>query len=116
MNYSRSYWYNFLPFYHMGVRSNYQFSDKFGINYWVTNGTQQTEEFNGFKDQMGGVVLQPCKNINWTVNYYFGQEHPDTTFYLYSRRRYRTRPHCREFRSYQSRVHPREDFISSTVM
>jgi hypothetical protein len=52
MNYSRSYWFNFLPFYHMGVRTNYQFSDKFGINYWVTNGTQQTEAFNGFKDQI----------------------------------------------------------------
>ena len=84
MNYSRSYWFNFLPFYHMGVRTNYQFSDKFGVNYWVTNGTQQTEAFKGFKDQMGGVVLQPHKNINWTVNYYFGQEHPDTTFFLYA--------------------------------
>jgi Putative beta-barrel porin-2, OmpL-like. bbp2 len=84
MNYSRSYWFTFLPFYHMGVRTNYQFSDKFGINYWITNGTQQTEAFNGFKDQLGGVVLQPHKNINWTVNYYFGQEHPDTIFYLYA--------------------------------
>jgi hypothetical protein len=84
MNYSRSYWFDFLPFYHMGARTNYQFSDKFGINYWITNGTQQTEAFNGFKDQMGGVVLQPHKNINWTVNYYFGQEHPDTTFFLYT--------------------------------
>jgi hypothetical protein len=83
MNYSRSYWFNFLPFYHMGVRMNYQFSDQFGINYWVTNGTQQTEAFNGFKDQLGGVVLQPRKNISWTVNYYFGQEHPDTIFFLY---------------------------------
>jgi hypothetical protein len=82
MNYSRSYWFNFLPFYHMGVRANYQFNDRFGVNYWVTNGTQQTEEFNGFKDQLGGVVLQPRKNINWTVNYYFGQEHPDTLFFL----------------------------------
>jgi hypothetical protein len=83
MNYSRSYWFNFLPFYHMGFRTNYQFSDRFGINYWVTNGTQQTEAFNGFKDQLGGIVFQPLKNINWTVNYYFGQEHPDTIFFLF---------------------------------
>ena len=83
MNYSRSYWFNFLPFYHTGVRTNYQFSDRFGINYWVVNGTQQTEAFNGFKDQLGGLVMQPLKNINWTVNYYFGQEHPDTIFFLY---------------------------------
>jgi hypothetical protein len=84
MNYSRSYWFNFLPFYHMGVRANYQFSNRFGVNYWVTNGTQQTEAFNGFKDQLGAVVFKPHKNIDWTVNYYFGQEHPDVIFYLYT--------------------------------
>jgi len=77
MNYSRSYWFNFLPFYHMGVRAHYQVNDKFGLNYWVTNGTQQTEPFNGYKDEMFGFVLQPTKNLNWTVNYYLGQEHPD---------------------------------------
>jgi hypothetical protein len=82
MNYSRSYWFNFLPFYHMGLRANYPVTDRFGVNYWLTNGTQQTEEFNGFKDQMFGVVLQPRGNINWTINYYFGQEHPDTIFFL----------------------------------
>ena len=84
MNYSRSYWFDFLPFYHMGLRANYPFSDRFGVNYWVTNGAQQTEAFNGFKDQMGGVVLQPRGNINWTINYYFGQEHPDTVFFLFT--------------------------------
>jgi hypothetical protein len=84
MNYSRSYWFAYLPFYHMGVRTNYQFSDNFGVNYWVTNGTQQTEAFNGFKDQLGGVVVRPHKNLNWTVNYYFGQEHPDTIYFLYT--------------------------------
>ena len=83
MNYSRSYWFFFLPFYHMGVRANYQVSDRFGINYWVTNGIQQSEAFNGFKDQMGGVTLQPHKKINWTINYYFGQEHPDVVFFAF---------------------------------
>jgi hypothetical protein len=68
----------------MGVRANYQFSDRFGINYWVTNGTQQSEAFNGFKDQLGGVVLQPHKSINWTINYYFGQEHPDVVYFPFS--------------------------------
>ena len=83
MNYSRSYWFNFLPFYHMGARVSYQVNDHLGINYWITNGTQQTEDFNGFKDQFGGVVLHPRKNISWTMNYYFGQEHPDVVYFLY---------------------------------
>jgi len=80
INYSRSYWFDFLPFYHMGARVHYQFNDKFGVNYWITNGTQQTEPFNGYKDEMFGFVLTPIKNINWTMNYYLGQEHPDFQF------------------------------------
>jgi hypothetical protein len=79
MNYSRSYWSDFLPFYHMGVRANYKFNQKFAVNYWLINGTQQTEPFNSFKDQMAGVVIQPSKSVSWTVNYYMGQEHPDVT-------------------------------------
>jgi Putative beta-barrel porin-2, OmpL-like. bbp2 len=80
INYSRSYWFDFLPFYHMGARVHYQFNDKFGVNYWITNGTQQTEPFNGYKDEMFGFVVTPTKNLSWTVNYYLGQEHPDFQF------------------------------------
>lgn len=75
--YSRSYWFDFLPFYHMGARVNYKVNDALGLNYWITNGTQQVEPFNGFKDQMFGLNIQPHKNVAWTVNYYLGQEHPD---------------------------------------
>ena len=35
MNYSRSYWINFLPFYHMGGRINYRFNDAVALNSWV---------------------------------------------------------------------------------
>jgi hypothetical protein len=80
MNYSRSYWFDFLPFYHMGVRAHYQFNDKIGVNYWITNGTQQTEPYNGYKDQLIGFNLSPVKNLNWNINYYRGQEHPDFVF------------------------------------
>jgi hypothetical protein len=77
MNYSRSYWFNFLPFYHMGVRAQYPVNDKLSVNYWVVNGTQWTEPFNGFKDELFGVNVQPRKSVSWTSNYYLGQEHPD---------------------------------------
>ena len=80
MNYSRSYWFDFLPFYHMGARVDYQVNDKLGLNYWLVNGTDQTEPFNGYKDELFGFVLQPTKSLNWTVNYYLGQEHPDFQF------------------------------------
>jgi putative OmpL-like beta-barrel porin-2 len=77
INYSRSYWFNFLPFYHAGGRLTYRFSDGVAFNYWISNGTQQTEEFNNFKDQFFGLVLAPAKPVTWNVQYYLGQEHPD---------------------------------------
>jgi hypothetical protein len=80
-NYSRSFWFDFLPFYHMGVRMNYKFNDKVAFNYWIVNGTQQTEPFNGFKDQFVGFTITPNKNVAWNVNYYLGQEHPDVIFF-----------------------------------
>jgi len=80
-NYSRSYWFDFLPFYHMGARVNYKVNDLASFGYWIVNGTQQVEPFNGFKDQFFGLVLAPTKTINWTLNYYLGQEHPDVVFF-----------------------------------
>ena len=77
INYSRSLWFSALPFYHMGVRANLPLTSKLAVNYWVVNGTQQTEPTNGFKDEMFGLVVTPRKNVTWTINYYLGQEHPD---------------------------------------
>jgi Putative beta-barrel porin-2, OmpL-like. bbp2 len=81
MNYSRSFWFSYLPFYHEGIRANYKFNDKFALNYWMVNGTQQTEPFNGFKDEFFGLNIQPKKTINWNVNYYLGQENPDVMYF-----------------------------------
>jgi len=77
LNYSRSFYAYYLPFYHAGLRANYPVNDKVAINYWITNGIQQTEPFNSFKDQMVGLVFTPQKIITWNINYYLGQEHPD---------------------------------------
>jgi Putative beta-barrel porin-2, OmpL-like. bbp2 len=77
MNYSRSYWFEFLPFYHMGFRVSYPVSDKFALNYWLVNGTNQVEPTNPFKDELFGFTATPTKTVSWTMNYYFGQEHPD---------------------------------------
>ncbi len=78
-NYSRSYWFDYLPFYHMGIRTSYQVNKKLALNYWIVNGTNQTEPTNGFKDELFGLVVTPNKNVSWTINYYFGQDHPDAT-------------------------------------
>jgi putative OmpL-like beta-barrel porin-2 len=77
-NYTRSYYFYYLPFYHNGIRTSYKFNDKFTANYWIDNGTNQSEPTNGYKDELFGFVLQPVKSVSWTFNYYNGQEHPDT--------------------------------------
>ena len=77
INYSRSFWFDFLPFYHMGVRASIPVSNRFTVNYWVVNGTNQVEATNGYKDELFGFTATPHKGVTWTVNYYLGQEHPD---------------------------------------
>jgi hypothetical protein len=77
VNYSRSFFFDYLPFYHMGVRASYKVNDKLTANYWIVNGTNQTEPTNSYKDELFGFTAQPAKNISWTMNYYIGQDHPD---------------------------------------
>jgi len=78
MNYTRSFYFYFLPFYHSGVQSSYHVNDKLALNYWVDNGTNQSEPTNGYKDELWGYVFTPAKSVSWTMNYYLGQEHPNT--------------------------------------
>ena len=76
-NFSRAYLFNFLPFYHSGVRVTLPVHDKLTVMYMLTNGIQQTEDFNNFKSSHVTVVMKPTARLAWTVNYYFGQEQPD---------------------------------------
>jgi hypothetical protein len=61
----------------MGFRTSYPVNDRFALNYWLINGTNQVEATNGFKYELFGFTAKPQKNVTWTVNYYFGQDHPD---------------------------------------
>jgi hypothetical protein len=79
INYSRSFFYDFLPSYHTGVRMSYKASDKLAVNYWIVNGTNQSEPTNSYKDELFGFTTQPTKNFLWNFNYYIGQDHPDVT-------------------------------------
>jgi Putative beta-barrel porin-2, OmpL-like. bbp2 len=76
-NYSRAYFFNFLPFYHMGFRNTLAVNEKLNLGYWLVNGTQQTEDFNGFKSQAFYVSLKPAKSVTWNLLYYFGREGRD---------------------------------------
>lgn len=74
INYSRSFYFNYLPFYHMGFRSTYNLSDKVTLQHWLVNGANQTEDFNGFKSNAFLLTIKPTKTISWNLNYYTGQE------------------------------------------
>jgi len=78
VNYSRSFYFDYLPFYHAGVRASYKVNDKLAVNYWIVNGTNQSEPTNSYKDELFGFTAQPTKKILWNFNYYIGQDHPDT--------------------------------------
>ena len=77
INYSRSYYFNFLPFYHFGLRTNYNINSKLSVQYWLVNGLNQSEDFNGFKSNAFLVTLKPARNISWNINYYIGRDHRD---------------------------------------
>lgn len=78
MNYSRSYFYNFLPFYHFGFRANYA-AGQFGLGYWLVNGTNQSEDFNGFKSQAMVLTWKPAASVSWSIIYYTGREGRDVS-------------------------------------
>ena len=76
-NYSRSYYFNFLPFYHFGFRTKYPINDKVTLMYHLVNGVQQSEDFNGFKSHHVALILSPGKRVSGQINYYSGQEQRD---------------------------------------
>lgn len=76
-NFSRAYLFDFLPFYHAGLRTTLPLSDKVAVMYMLTNGIQQTEDFNNFKSNQFSAVVKPITSVVWTTSYFFGQEQPD---------------------------------------
>ncbi len=76
-NYSRAYFFNYLPFYHLGFRTTYAFNDKFTATHWLVNGANQSEDFNGFKSQAVLLTIKPNSRVTVQTNYYVGKEQRD---------------------------------------
>jgi Putative beta-barrel porin-2, OmpL-like. bbp2 len=73
-NYSRSYWFAILPFYHFGLRAAYPLNDKLTATYWLVNGLNQSEDFNAWKSQAALLTFKPTSRITAQANYYSGKE------------------------------------------
>lgn len=76
-HFSRAYLFNFLPFYHSGLRLSLPVSDRVTLMYALTNGIQQTEEFNDFKSSHFSAIVKPIDAVTWTTSYYVGREQRD---------------------------------------
>ncbi|BDC52973.1 hypothetical protein F183_A52880 [Bryobacterales bacterium F-183] len=74
INYSRSFFFTFLPFYHTGMRATYPVNDKVSLAYWLVNGANQAEDYNGFKSQLAQITVKPTSRFSWTGQYYNGRE------------------------------------------
>jgi hypothetical protein len=77
INYSRSFYFNYLPFYHMGLRATYNINSSLTAQYWLVNGANQSEDFNGYKSNALLLTVKPAKTIAWNINYFVGQESRD---------------------------------------
>ncbi len=76
-NYSRNYFFNYLPFYHTGLRATYPVNSRFTATYWLVNGPNQTEDFNNFKSQAAILNFTPHRTLSGNLNYFTGRESPN---------------------------------------
>lgn len=76
-NNTRAYLFNFLPFFHMGLRLAYPVTGRLTAMYMFTNGIQQTDDFNDHKSHHVSLVWKPIDSVSWTASYFTGQEQPD---------------------------------------
>ena len=74
VSYSRSLLFNFLPFYHFGVRARYDFDERWGASYWLVNGVGQTEDFNRSPSQAAFLHWSPSRRLQTNWSYFGGNE------------------------------------------
>lgn len=75
-NYSLSNLFNNGPFYHIGAKTSYAFSDKFAIMAGVVNNWDALTDWKTQKSVIGQVFVSPLEGMNIYVNY-IGGYHDD---------------------------------------
>jgi len=77
INYTRSFLFTALPFYHLGFRAAYSLNSSTTLTFLLVNGLNQSEDFNGFKSTHIMLSHAFSKTFNWTGGYFEGQENRD---------------------------------------
>lgn len=85
-NYSLSYLFGNGPFYHTGLKFNYQFSENVGAMVGVLNGWDAIQDNNGGKSIAAQLNITPVSGLDLYLNWLGGNETPsedlgDTTSY-----------------------------------
>jgi hypothetical protein len=63
-----------IPFYHIGLKANYAFSDKVSLMGGVVNGTDNTNDNNRGKSFIGQLFVSPAEGFNIYLNTIQGNE------------------------------------------
>jgi hypothetical protein len=79
-HFTRALLYDFLPFYHAGARFAYAVNDRVTVYYMVTNGAQQTEDFNSKVANHGMVVAKLSPHVLLTASAY---ESPEPSVHIF---------------------------------
>jgi hypothetical protein len=78
-NYSRTFLYQYGPFYHVGARISYPVNDKFTLGAMFVNGWNATGDNNSGKSVAGSITFLPTPKLSIIQNVMFGPEQPDNT-------------------------------------
>ena len=81
-HFTRALLFDFLPFYHSGARISYSFNDRVTVYYMLTNGAQQTEDFNTTPANHGMVVVKLPQHLQVTASAYESHE-PSGPVHIY---------------------------------
>jgi hypothetical protein len=73
-HFTRALLFDFLPFYHMGARVSVPVGDRLTAFYMITNGAQQTEDFNSLQAHHGMVIVKLPQHLHVTASVYRSHE------------------------------------------
>jgi hypothetical protein len=81
-HFTRALLFDFLPFYHSGARLSYAVNDRVTVYYMLTNGAQQTEDFNTSPANHGMVIAKLPQHLQVTASAYESRE-PSGPVHIY---------------------------------
>ncbi len=81
-HFTRALLFDFLPFYHSGARVSYEVTDRVTVFYMLTNGAQQTEDFNTSPANHGMVIAKLPQHLQLTASAYESRE-PSGPVHIY---------------------------------